>query len=130
MGFLGFGQPHDFDKLEQLVKDGNTDEILVHLEQDLIQLSEEIKNGGQRIIEIQKRLLQLNRLLRTASDPRKKEEIEAERLKLIEYDLKQAKELDDKHRRLDEDWTKIRNMLRSGAKLEKEYFELMREHLS
>ena len=68
MGFLGFGQKSNVELFDRLIQEERKDEITLHLDEDILRIQEKSRQELQRQIQVQRRIVQLGRLISATSD--------------------------------------------------------------
>ncbi len=129
MGFLGFGQKNNVELFDRLVKEEKKDEIALHLDEDILRIQEKSRQELQRQIQVQRRIVQLGRLISATPDETKRAELEQELIRLKEIELKDVKKILDDYGNLEEIMRRIKDSILSSIDAAKEHLATLRTRL-
>ena len=129
MGFLGFGQKNNVELFDRLVKEEKKDEIALHLDEDILRIQEKSRQELQRQIQVQRRIVQLGRLISATPDETKRAELEQELIRLKEIELKDVKKILDDYGNLGEIMRRIKDSILSSIDAAKEHLATLRTRL-
>ncbi len=129
MGFLGFGQKNNVELFDRLVKEEKKDEIALHLDEDILRIQEKSRQELQRQIQVQRRIVQLGRLISATPDETKRAELEQELIRLKEIELKDVKKILDDYSNLEEIMGRIKESILSSIDAAKEHLAALRTRL-
>ena len=129
MGFLGFGQKSNVELFDRLIQEERKDEITLHLDEDILRIQEKSRQELQRQIQVQRRIVQLGRLISATSDETKRAELEQELIRLKEIELKDVKKILDDYGKLEEIMRKIKDSIASSIDAAKEHLAALRSRL-
>lgn len=129
MGFLGFGQKNNVELFDRLVKEEKKDEIALHLDEDILRIQEKSRQELRRQIQVQRRIVQLGRLISATPDETKRAELEQELIRLKEIELKDVKKILDDYSNLEEIMRRIKDSILSSIDAAKEHLTALRTRL-
>lgn len=129
MGFLGFGQKNNVELFDRLIKEEKKDEIAFHLDEDILRIQEKSRQELQRQIQVQRRIVQLGRLISATPDETKRAKLEQELIRLKEIELKDVKKILDDYSNLEEIMGRIKDSILSSIDAAKEHLAALRTRL-
>ena len=129
MGFLGFGQRNNVELFDRLIKEEKKDEIAFHLDEDILRIQEKSRQELQRQIQVQRRIVQLGRLISATPDETKRAKLEQELIRLKEIELKDVKKILDDYSNLEEIMGRIKDSILSSIDAAKEHLAALRTRL-
>lgn len=130
MGFLGFGKPHNLSLLDTLLAERKNDEVISHLEEDLVLLEDQLKRAVDKQVQIQRKINELEPFIRAKNGTPEEEQLVAQRTKLREIDLKEANEILDKTRRIKNKVAQLRDKIRQNEVADKELLDTLHQEFA
>ena len=130
MGF--FSSPKDERKnmFDSIMKENKMNELLTHLDEDILRIEAELQKITQRHMQLQRRLIEIGKALLQNIPIQQREEMLKQKEQLEKADIKEIKESQEKLHQMQDDFSKARRIVKKESKMDKHLEKVLSSHMS